>query len=126
MTQAWRTRLTVTAIAAAIAVSAAAVAVSIGITAHDGRSVPNVVFNATVGFAFAVVGAVVAAARPRNRVGWLMLAAGMLWSLGEVFVDIARHGIVTDPGSVPVASAFAVAGQAIRGMGWAVVTLAVP
>src|SRR3954471_2244502 len=126
MTQVWRARWTVTAIAAAVAVSAAAVGVSIWITAHDGRSVPYVVFNAAVGFAFAVVGAVVAAARPRNRVGWLMLGGGVLWALGELFVDLARHGIVADPGSVPIASAFAVTGQAIRGVGWAVVTLAVP
>ena len=126
MTQAWRARLTVAAIAAAVAVSAAAVAVSIGITADDNRSVPHVVFNAAVGFAFALVGAVVAATRPRNRVGWLMLAGGVLWALGELLVDLARHGIVAQPGSVPVASAFAVTGQAARGVGWALVTLAVP
>jgi signal transduction histidine kinase len=126
MAGAWRARLTVTAIAAAVAVSATAVAVSIWITAHDDRSVPNVLFNATVGFAFALVGAVVAAARPRNHVGWLMLGGGVMWALGELFVDLARHGIVADPGSVPVASVFAVTGQAVRGVGWAVVTLAVP
>src|SRR4051812_43749970 len=126
MTQAWRARWTVTAIAAAVAVSAAAVAVSLWITANDDRSVRGVVFNAAVGFAFAVVGAVVAAARPRNRVGWLMLGGGVLWALGELFVDLARHGIVAHPGSVPIVSAFAVMGQAVRGVGWAVVTLAVP
>src|SRR3954447_24798089 len=98
MTEGWRARLTVTAIAAAVAVSAAAVAASIWITAADQPSVPNVVFNAAVGFAFAVVGAVVAAARPRNRVGWLMLGGGVLWALGELFVDLARHGVVADPG----------------------------
>jgi signal transduction histidine kinase len=126
MTQAWRARWTVTAIAAAVAVSAAAVAVSIWITAADDRSVRGVAFNAAVGFAFAVVGAVVAAARPHNRVGWLMLGGGVVWAFGELFVDIARHGLVVHPGSVPIASAFAVAGSALRGTGWAVVTLAVP
>jgi signal transduction histidine kinase len=82
--------------------------------------------SAAVVVCFAVMGAVVAAARPSNRVGWIMLGGALLWSLGGAAVDLATHGIVTDPGSVPAASAFAVVGSSLRGAGWYVLVIGLP
>jgi len=61
--------------------------------------------------------------------GWTrraMLAAGAAWALGSAGVDLSYHGIVIAPGSVPASSAFAVAGAAVRSVGWYLVTLVVP
>jgi signal transduction histidine kinase len=74
--------------------------------------------------AFAVMGSVVALARPGNRMGWLMLAVGVLSSLGGAAIDIADHDLVRG-GAVPGASAFAVSGAAARTVGWYLATVAV-
>ena len=113
-------------ITAAIVASLAGASISLWIAEDDGHSLLTPGFNAAVIVAFTIVGAVVAAARPANRVGWAMLAGGLLWSLGGAAVDLAVHGIVTDPGSVPGEAAFAVTGSALRGLGWMTVTLVVP
>jgi hypothetical protein len=47
-----------------------------------GDYAPLAALNAIVFSAFAVVGAVVAARRPRNAVGWLIAVAALLWTLG--------------------------------------------
>ena len=67
-----------------------------GPTAHDkvaGGYVPFAALAAIVFSAFAVVGAVVAARRPRNAVGWLFGAAALTWGLavlvGGVYWSIA-------------------------------------
>src|SRR5215210_4555538 len=55
-----------------------------GPTAQDepqGGYVPYAVLAAIVFSTFAVVGAVVAARRPRNAVGWLIAVAALLWTL---------------------------------------------
>jgi hypothetical protein len=51
--------------------------------------------------AFATVGAVVAARHPRNAVGWLCLAVGLLGSLNALAVPYAAYAFVTRPGSLP-------------------------
>jgi hypothetical protein len=47
--------------------------------------------------AFPLVGALIASKRPKNAVGWLCLAVGLLWALSGVF---DYYGAAT-PGSVP-------------------------
>ena len=70
----------VAAVAAALAVSLAGVAVSLWAHAADGQSLlPDAALSAAVVLAFALVGALVAAARPANPVGWLMLAGAAGW-----------------------------------------------
>ena len=51
------------------------------------------------------VGALVAARFPRNPIGWLLLAAGLLMYLGELAGHYATYGLETDPGSLPAATA---------------------
>lgn len=93
---------------------------------EDHQSVASTAVGAAFMLGFVAAGAVVAAARPRNSVGWLMLAGAALSSLGNAGASVAHHGIVTDPGSVAGVSAFAVAGQSCRSLGWYLLTLAVP
>jgi signal transduction histidine kinase len=76
--------------------------------------------------AFALVGVLVVAARPANRIGWWMLLGGVCSALGGAGVSLAHHGLVADPGSVPAGGAFAIGGQIVRTLGWDAMTLAVP
>ena len=56
--------------------------------------------------AFPLVGALIASKRPKNAVGWLCLAVGLLWSLSGVFDYYGYYGAAT-PGSVPFPVALA-------------------
>jgi signal transduction histidine kinase len=118
MQQARRAGLTGAGVALGVTLSLVGSAVSIWIAALDDQSMDTVVFGAVVALSFALVGAVVAAARPDNSVGWLMLGAGVAWAIGNAGVDVAQHGIVAAPGSVPGATAYALAGAAVRAIGW--------
>ncbi len=75
---------------------------------------------------FAAVGAVVALARPDNRIGWMLLAGGALICLGTAGVDRALLGLVYAPGTVRAASAWAVGGAVLRVWGWSLLTVGVP
>ena len=119
-------RSTAAAIAAAVTVTLASAGISFWVAVTDGSSASAAAAAAAFAIAATAVGAVVAAARPENRVGWAMLAGAALSALGGASVDLAHHGIVSRPGSVPVASAFAVGGSAVRSVGWYVLTLGVP
>jgi len=50
--------------------------------------------------AFPLVDALIASKRPKNAVGWLCLAVGLLWALSGVFDYYSYYGAAT-PGSVP-------------------------
>jgi signal transduction histidine kinase len=113
-------------IAAAVGAAVAGAAVSLWIAVADHHSVVGAAFNGAVVLAFAIVGAVVVGARPKSTVGWGMLVGGVVWSLGGAGADLATHGIVADPGSVPAVAAFAIGGSAARALGWYSITLAVP
>jgi hypothetical protein len=49
---------------------------------------------------FPVVGALIASRHPRNPVGWICLAEGLLWALTDLFDYYATYGVAR-PGSVP-------------------------
>jgi signal transduction histidine kinase len=120
------TARTAVTVFASVTVSLAGVAVSLWAVVAAAGSVVDSVASGAVVLAFTIVGAMVVSARPANRVGWLMLAGSLLWSVGNAATDLAYLGIVADPGRVPGASAEAVAGSAVRAAGWYVLTLAVP
>jgi hypothetical protein len=56
--------------------------------------------------AFPLVGALIASKRPKNAVGWLCLAVGLLWMLGGLFDYYGYYGAAT-PASVPFPVAMA-------------------
>lgn len=118
-------RVTAALVSAAVTASVAGAGVSLWVAAADGGSRVSSLLSAAVVVAFALVGAVVASARPRNAVGWLMLAGGVTWALGNAGVDAAHRGVVVASGSVPAASVWAVMGSSLRTVGWFVATLGV-
>ena len=63
--------------------------------------------------AFPLVGALIASRRPRNWVGWILLADGLLWTFGSVLDSYRIYGLAR-PGSVP----FQVAVQALSQWLW--------
>jgi hypothetical protein len=57
--------------------------------------------DAAVAVSFALLGAVVAAHRPENPIGWLFLAIGLSGALGVVSNEYAKYTLVTAPGALP-------------------------
>src|SRR5215218_3441378 len=52
--------------------------------------------------AFPLVGALIASRRPQNPLGWICLAAGLLWMLANLTSGYGTYGLlVARPGSVP-------------------------
>jgi hypothetical protein len=51
--------------------------------------------------AFMVVGAVIVAHRPRNAIGWIFSAIGLLAATGILAMEYAGYAYVTHPGSLP-------------------------
>ncbi|MFN2625852.1 MAG: histidine kinase N-terminal 7TM domain-containing protein [Mycobacteriales bacterium] len=59
------------------------------------------------------VGVLLAARRPDNVIGWLLVVVGCAFSLGLVGEELGIRGLVVAPGSVPGAGAFAAVGGAV-------------
>jgi hypothetical protein len=79
-----------------------------GPTAHDkteGGYLPYAVLTAIVFSTFGVVGAVVAARRPRNAVGWLIAVGALLWTLAVLSNGVYWHMAFGRP-HAPAASDF--------------------
>jgi hypothetical protein len=49
---------------------------------------------------FPVVGALIASSQPRNPVGWILLADGLLWTTTDMLDNYSVYGIAR-PGSLP-------------------------
>jgi hypothetical protein len=57
--------------------------------------------------AFPTLGALIAARRPENRIGWMFCAIGVLYGLWLFTSQYAIYALLTEPGSVPGAAAAA-------------------
>ena len=86
----------------AIWVVTVAIGIAVAPAAMQDGLLPFVSYTVFV-LAFATVGALVASRRPRNPIGWLLLLAGLSYTLGGVTVDAAQHG---DPGAWQDAAAW--------------------
>ena len=71
-----------------------------------GGALADLLLNAML-FSFPVVGIAIAYQQPRNRIGWLMLAFGLVGLLGSAVEAYARYGNIREPGSDPGAGAAA-------------------
>ncbi|WP_428961269.1 sensor histidine kinase [Micromonospora fluostatini] len=81
-------------------------AAALGLAGHNGAGIGDVTHLFMV-VACGTVGAVIAAHRPANPVGWLALTGGFCFALQEACGQYAAHGIVVEPGSLPLAAALA-------------------
>jgi hypothetical protein len=52
---------------------------------------------------YATVGAIVASRRPGNRIGWILLAAGLVAAVLFSTFEYATYGLVAHPGALPLA-----------------------
>jgi len=120
------TWVTAAVVTAAVIAALGGVGVSLWANAVDGTSVIGPAMSAAVVIAFTAVGAIVVFARPANVVGWLVLAGGVMWALGNAGADAVYRGAVVAPHSVPAVATWGVAGSVIRAAGWLVVVIAVP
>lgn len=118
--------MTAAVVIAAVIAALGGVGVSLWANIADGTSMIGPAMSAAVVIAFTAVGAIVVFARPANVVGWLVLAGGVMWALGNAGADVAYRGVVVAPHSVPAVAAWGVAGSAVRGVGWFVIVIAVP
>jgi MFS family permease len=72
-----------------------AIGVAVAPSAMKDGVLPFIAYTVFV-IAFATVGALVASRRPRNPIGWLLLAAGLSYTVGGVTVSTSEHG---EPGA---------------------------
>jgi len=61
--------------------------------------------------AFPLVGALIASRRPKNPIGWICLAVGLLWMLNIMSGGYAIYGLLANPGSVPFPAAIGLQGE---------------
>jgi signal transduction histidine kinase len=98
------------AAAASVALAVAAAAVAYAdrylVPARLGGWGFSYVFEEVVSLAVPVVGFVLASRRPRNRIGWLFLAAGLTLELRSFSHQYALHALVAAPGSWPAGRVF--------------------
>jgi hypothetical protein len=71
---------------------------------HDFGGIPNVVLTLPFVLGNALVGAMVAAKRPANPVGWLVGTCGLLVALDGFARTYAIYGLFIQPGSLPLAA----------------------
>jgi signal transduction histidine kinase len=116
---------TVTATAVTVALVIAGAVADLGVGAANGVNPANAVSSALAVAAFVIVGAVLGVVRPAHRIGWFMLSGAVGWSLGGAAVELGVYGLRTRPGSIPGAAIYSVAGEAVRGAGWALIVVAV-
>ena len=83
------------AVAVPVALTAVAVALAVNTGVHDSTwtLLPST-------FAIAAVGALLVGLRPRHIVGWLLLATGLPFLVGQIAEQIAFIGLVSAPGTV--------------------------
>jgi hypothetical protein len=67
--------------------------------------------DVALGAVFAVVGLVLAAKRPGNAVGWLLVGVALSLSLNVLFTRYAIYGLLAHPGSLPGAAVAAALGS---------------
>jgi ABC-type Na+ efflux pump permease subunit len=68
---------------------------------HTGEVSQYYYEDAAVALAFALLGAVVAAHRPGNPIGWLFLAIGLSGAVGVVSNEYVHYTLATAPGALP-------------------------
>ena len=61
--------------------------------------------------AFPMVGALIASRRPKNPIGWICLAVGIIWMLTNLTSGYGTYGLLARPGSVPFPAAIGSLGE---------------
>ena len=67
----------------------------------------NVVIGIGIGLTYPLVGVLIALRRPRNPIGWIYLVIALSQGLEHVASQYAIYGLITSPGSLPMADTMA-------------------
>ncbi|MEX2032855.1 MAG: hypothetical protein WEA81_08305, partial [Dehalococcoidia bacterium] len=79
----------------------AALMTVVGVLALRGTILSDTLGTLIVMTSFAIVGAVLAARRPGNGIGWICLGLALLGGSRHAAHTYATHGLITEPGSLP-------------------------
>jgi len=60
---------------------------------------------------FPLVGALIASNRPKNPIGWICLAVGIIWMIMLISTSYGWYGMVVSPGSLPFPAAIGSVGE---------------
>ena len=82
------------------------IACAVALSFQNRYAVENLYFLLTEASA-AVVGGLIASRQPRNPVGWFIIGHALCFTLGEFGRQYAIYGVLTNPGSLPLARAMA-------------------
>ncbi len=82
----------------------ALIACAVGLGVLNGTGIEELLFLASV-MSGAVVGSLIASRRPTNPVGWLFLMSALCFTTAVLVHEYATYGLLTDPGSLPLARA---------------------
>ena len=77
------------------------------LNAPGGTFNANVVIGIGIGLTYPLVGVLIALRRPRNPIGWIYLVIGLSQGLEHVASQYAIYGLITSPGSLPMADTMA-------------------
>lgn len=75
---------------------------------------------------FCVVGALIASHRPANSIGWIFCAAALCQGLSNFGFEYARYGLLTRPGSLPLAAETSWLAQWVWAPGLGLILVLVP
>ena len=85
---------------------------------EDSTSLPNEAVSAVVLLAFATVGALIAARRPSNPIGWIFCGVALLMALESAAFSYAIYGLLIRPGALPGAIWVGLLAPWIRSIAW--------
>lgn len=105
------------AISGAVVLTVGGSATAVWADMAAGQSIADVGPDVLVAAAFTGLGAVLVAARPGNRVTWLLMTIGVTWATAGGGLAAGVLG-VSRPGLVPWTSAWILAGSTLRTVAW--------
>ena len=97
MTETSARRLTWAVFAATVVMYA--VGAAVGAATHTLGGVVDVAF-AVMMFVFPLVGIMICTRQPRNRIGWILLAIGVVWGVGVLLQSYGQWGHVEEAGAL--------------------------
>ena len=88
-------------LAAVVAALAALILLALNSTSTAQAVATFTAGGAVTGASFGAIGALIAARRPDNRLGWVFLAIGISQAFDSLATEYAAYAIVTNPGALP-------------------------
>jgi hypothetical protein len=86
----------------------------------------NIIGIAVLTMAVSVVGALVAAHRPENLIGWIFCAASLFQGLANFGYEYATYALLTEPGSLPLGAETSWLGNWIWALGLGLILIFLP